>query len=102
MWFIQARFATRDVESRKFWTSPETAPAQVQKSIEYFFKAWSASLLPEPQTSIFTTQAPVPSKTFRRLLVLSKAAGSGGSGSESGSSFLFATVGGIGPITFRK
>ena len=52
--------------------------------------------------NFFTPQAPVPSKTFRRLLVLSKTAGSGGSGSESGSAFMFATVGGTGPITFHK
>ena len=37
MWIIQPRLATRDAESRKFWTSLEPAPASVQKIYRVFF-----------------------------------------------------------------
>ena len=74
-----------------------------KKNIPIIFSKHSLVVSSEAgEIHFFTTQAPVPSKTFLRLLVRSKAAGSGGSGSDSGSAFLFATVGGMRPITFRK
>ena len=73
-----------------------------KKIYRVFFKGWSSRFFRSRRHQFFTTQAPVPSKTFRRPLFLSKPAGSDGSGSDSGSAFLFATVGGMGPITFRK
>ena len=97
---VRLRFATRSREN--FGRVRNRLRLRSRKYIGYFFKGWSDRFFRSQINHFFTTHSQVPSKTFRRLLVLSKAAGSGGSGSESGSAFLFATVGGMGPITFLK
>ena len=102
MWFNQPRFTTRDAESRTFWTIPSPAPVQKIYRVFFFSKYGLVAPSEAGDMHFLRLRHQFLAKRFGGFWSGQKPAGSGGSGSDSGSAFLFATVGGIGSLTFRK